>query len=102
MEVAIHGKRNLWLDSHKESYEMTSPKLCIRLFPIPGNEWVGNTIVKCNTSGYEATLTFKPKPFLGLRGDLGHLTGQIWDRARNQLLYELNGQWNKYVVNEFL
>jgi hypothetical protein len=79
---------------------MTSPRLSIRLFPAPGNEWVGSTTVKCDASGFEATLSFKPKPFLGLRGSLGQVSGQIWDRATDKLLFELHGHWNKYVVSK--
>lgn len=98
VEVTIKGKRNLWLDLHKENYEMTCPKLLIRLFPAPGNEWVGSTIVKCSSSGLEAALIFKGKPFFGLTGTLGQITGQILDTDNNKVLYELSGGWNRVVT----
>ena len=95
VEATIHGKRKLWLDSHQEVYEMTSPKLSIRLFPAPGTDWVGSSTIKCSSSGLEATINFKEKPFFGLKGVSGQLSGQISDIRNTRRLYDISGAWNR-------
>ncbi|CAJ1941797.1 unnamed protein product [Sphenostylis stenocarpa] len=42
IETKVHGKRQLKLHNHGETYEMNSPDLVIRMLPIPGTDWVGN------------------------------------------------------------
>lgn len=96
VEATIHGKRTLWLDSHQEEYEMTSPKLSIRLFPAPGTDWVGSSIIKCCSSGLEAIINFKEKPFFGLKGVPGQLSGHILDTCIMERLYDVSGAWNRY------
>ncbi|KAI5074254.1 hypothetical protein GOP47_0010215 [Adiantum capillus-veneris] len=98
VEGTIYGKRTLWLDSHQEVYETTSPKLLIRLFPAPGTEWVGSSSIKCSSSRLEATLSFKGKHLFGLRGIIGQVSGKVWDTSNGATLYEISGAWNKTVV----
>lgn len=98
VEATISGRRTLWLDSHREVYDLTSPKLLIRLFPSPGTEWVGKTTVKCSSSGLEAVLSFKGKGLLGLRGTVAQVSGKVWDTKTDTALYDLNGAWNKTVT----
>ncbi|KAH7446434.1 hypothetical protein KP509_01G055200 [Ceratopteris richardii] len=98
VEGTISGKRTLWLDSHGEAYELTSPKLLIRLFPIPGTEWVGTSTIKCCSSSLEASLSFKGKHFFGLRGTSGTVLGKVWDTNTGAILYEIHGAWNKTVT----
>ncbi|MCO5560518.1 hypothetical protein L7F22_014133 [Adiantum nelumboides] len=98
VEGTIYGKRTLWLDSHQEVYEATSPKLLIRLFPAPGTEWVGSSTIKCSSSRLEATLSFKGKHLFGLRGTVGQVSGKVLDTSNGATLYEINGAWNKAVL----
>ncbi|KAH7443804.1 hypothetical protein KP509_02G051600 [Ceratopteris richardii] len=98
VEGTIYGKRMLWLDAHHEAYEITCPKLLIRLFPVPGTEWVGTSTIKCVSTKLEANLLFKGKPLFGLRGTAGHVSGKIYDVSTSSTLYEINGAWNKTIT----
>lgn len=98
VEVTIQGRRSLRLESHGETYEMNCPKLLIRLFPVPGSEWVGTTKIQCCANALEATVVFKGKSLFGLRGTPGQVTGKIRDTRTNEVLYEVNGAWNKVVM----
>jgi len=45
VETEVHGKRQLKLQNHGETYEMSSPNLVIRILPILGIDWVGNVSI---------------------------------------------------------
>ncbi|KAI5074255.1 hypothetical protein GOP47_0010216 [Adiantum capillus-veneris] len=97
VEVTIQGKRELWMDAHKEVYEMTSPKLVIRFFPTFGNEWVGKSTIKCNASGFEADLLFHSRPFFGW-GSVCKVSGRIIDSSTQTPLFDLSGFYNQKVT----
>ncbi|MCO5560514.1 hypothetical protein L7F22_014129 [Adiantum nelumboides] len=97
VEVNIQGKRELWMDAHKEVYEMTSPKLVIRFFPTFGNEWVGKSTIKCNASGLEAELHFHSKPFFGW-GSVGRISGKVMDTSTQTCLFDLSGFYHQEVT----
>lgn len=95
VEATILGQRVVKLTEHKETYELTSPHLLIRLFPVASSEWVGTTTVHCKESGLEATVNFKPRTFFGMRGSANKVSGKIFKSSNNnKLLYELSGCWD--------
>ncbi|KAJ7534672.1 hypothetical protein O6H91_13G104800 [Diphasiastrum complanatum] len=96
IEVTIRGRRILSLLEFGEDYELTSPKLNIRFFPMPGTDWDGNTSVSCQQTGLKATISFKGKGLLGLRGGQRKISGKIWDSS-GKTLYELRGSWDNVV-----
>jgi hypothetical protein len=98
VEATILGQRHLNLLEHEEIYETSSPKLHICFFPIAGNEWVGNTTVRCIKSGLEASVSFKGKGFFALHGSSNKVSGKIWDISTKRILYELNGSWDQVVT----
>lgn len=102
VEITILGQRQLKLTEHHETYETSSPKLFIRFFPMPANEWLGNTTVRCIESGLEASVSFKGRGFFGFRGSSNRVSGKIWEISTKRVLYELNGSWDKWVPNLFL
>ena len=95
MEAEVCGASPLWLDLHNEVYTYTNPRIQVRFFPAPGNEFVSTSTVKCVSSGLEATIAFKTKTCFGLRGTLGQVMGQVWDVHSKCLLYEISGAWNR-------
>ncbi|CAM6046000.1 unnamed protein product [Sphagnum compactum] len=98
VEITILGQRQLKLTEHHETYETSSPKLFIRFFPMPANEWLGNTTVRCIKSGLEASVSFKGRGFFGFRGSSNRVSGKIWEISTKRVLYELNGSWDKVVT----
>lgn len=94
VEGVIQGKRKLNLWKYSENYEMNCPKLMIRFLPVPVVEWVGNITVRCPDSGLEATLSFKGQSFLGFGGNRA-VKGKIIDSLTRNLIYELDGHWDK-------
>ncbi|KAH7443807.1 hypothetical protein KP509_02G051800 [Ceratopteris richardii] len=98
VEVVIQGKRELWLDAHKEVYEMTSPNLMIQFFPTFGNEWVGSTTIKCSASDLEATLIFHSRPFYVWWGSIGQITGRVLKSSSQAPLHEISGFYNQILV----
>jgi len=98
VEATIVGQRVVKLTEHKETYELTSPHLLIRIFPVASSEWVGTTTVHCKESGLEATVNFKPRTFFGMRGSANKVSGKIFKSSNNKLLYELSGCWDGIVT----
>lgn len=98
VEVSVQGKRELWLDAHKEVYELTCPKLMIRFFPTLGNEWVGKSTIKCTASGLEANLYFHSRPLFSWRGSVGQISGKIIDTCTQTSLFDLSGFYNQVVT----
>ncbi len=98
MEVEVHGKKQLKLLNHGEIYVMNSPKLLIRFFPVPGTDWVGNVRIQCQESGLEAELNYKYNSFLGLRGNHRSIKGKVFESSSLKTLYEIDGQWDRYVL----
>eukprot|EP00850_Spirogloea_muscicola_P012404 SM000080S22919 [mRNA] locus=s80:101257:107523:+ [translate_table: standard] len=97
MEAVVHGPRRLFLDEYHEVYEMTCPRLSFRFLPSPGTEWVGETTVLCQQTGYEAVVKFKSKSFFGMGGANNRIGGKICN-SRTKESYELSGAWDKTVT----
>lgn len=97
VEVNVQGRRELFLNAHKEVYEMTCPKLVIRFFPTTGNEWVGKSTIKCSGSQLQANLLFHARPFFSLWGNIGEISGQILDSSTGDPLFDISGSYKGVV-----
>ncbi|KAI4344451.1 hypothetical protein L6164_011678 [Bauhinia variegata] len=97
VEAQVHGKRELKLLNHGESYEMNSPSLFIRVLPVPGIEWIGNVNISCQESGLVAELCYRSS-FLGIGGKQRLIKGKIFDSSSLKVLYEVDGQWDSTVT----
>eukprot|EP01018_Ginkgo_biloba_P027155 Gb_21513 [translate_table: standard] len=95
VEVTVQGKRELKLREFDETYEMNCPKLCIRFFPSPSAEWVGDVLIHCKQSGLKANISYKGKSLFGLKGSSTRITGKI---SSVQDLYELEGNWDQAIT----
>lgn len=95
VETEVHGKRQLKLLNHGETYEMNSPKLLIKFLPIPWVDWVGEHRIRCHETGLEAELYYGSSSFFGLRGNPRTVKGKIFDSMSFELLYEIDGQWDR-------
>lgn len=95
----MRGKRKLKLLNRGETYEMNTPNLLIRFVPMPGVNWVGNVRIRCPENGLEAQLHYGPKSFLGLGGNPRAVKGKIYETSTRRTLFELNGQWDRYLFN---
>ncbi|XP_044471444.1 oxysterol-binding protein-related protein 4B-like isoform X1 [Mangifera indica] len=95
VEAQTHGKRQLKLHKYKETYEMNSPKLLVRILPVPRTDWVGNVKIKCHEGGLEAELCFRGGSLLGRRGRA--IKGKIYESLSIQTLYEIDGHWDRTV-----
>ncbi|XP_078151106.1 oxysterol-binding protein-related protein 4C-like [Carex rostrata] len=98
VEAVIHGKRQLWLKSHNEKYEMNAPNLVIRILPKPCMEWSGTVRIKCKESGLEAEICYyRGNSFWGFGGNPRCIKGKIFNTSTQKLVYEISGHWDKNV-----
>ncbi|CAK8531859.1 unnamed protein product [Lathyrus sativus] len=98
VEAQVHGKRELKLLNHGETYEMNCPHLLFRILPIPGADWVGNVDIRCLETGLLAELTYKSShSFLGLGGNHKVIKGKILESSSMKILYEIDGHWDRIV-----
>lgn len=89
----------LKLRNHGETYEMNCPRLSIRILPFPGVSWVGNVNILCKETGLVAELSYKSSfSFLGLGGNSKLVQGKILDSSSFNVLYEIDGQWDRYML----
>ncbi|KAJ7979418.1 Oxysterol-binding protein [Quillaja saponaria] len=98
VEVQVHGKRQLKLLNHGETYEMNSPQLLIRILPVPGVDWVGNVTIRCPETKLVAELHYRSNSFLGFRGNQRLIKGKIYDSLSSKILYEVDGHWDRTVT----
>ncbi|GAB2291437.1 hypothetical protein Dimus_025692 [Dionaea muscipula] len=100
IETYVQGKRRLYLRGRGETYVMNSPNLSIRLFPVPGVDWVGEVRIKCPESGLEAELLYKSSSFFSLGGSRRSVTGKIFasSSSKTTTLYEVYGHWDRIVT----
>lgn len=101
METEVRGKRQLRLMDHGETYTMNTPKLVIKLIPVPGVDWVGKDRIQCNETGLEAEFWYGGRSFFGLRGNHRSIKGKIFESSSSSSsslrpLYEIDGHWDKY------
>ncbi|KAL5549461.1 hypothetical protein UlMin_004692 [Ulmus minor] len=98
VETEVRGTRKLKLLKHGETYLTNSPKLLIKVLPLPGVEWVGNDRIKCDETGLEAELCYGGKSFFGLRGTPRSIKGKIFDSSSMKPLYEIDGHWDRTIT----
>nr|CAB3483520.1 unnamed protein product [Digitaria exilis] len=100
IEAAVRGRRELRLPRHGETYELDCPNLLIRLLPSPAVEWSGDVRVVCVESGLEAEVSFcrSRRSFLGFGGgDARCVKGRILRSASREIVYEIDGFWDRTV-----
>ena len=97
VEVQVHGRRQLKLLNHKETYEMNSPNLLFRFLPSIGVDWIGNVYIRCLQTGLRAELCYRSNSFLGLRGKPRTIKGKIFHSSSFKVLYEVDGHWDRYI-----
>ncbi|KAK7329752.1 hypothetical protein VNO77_23929 [Canavalia gladiata] len=98
IETQVHGKRLLKLLNHGETYEMNSPRLSIRILPVPGVDWIGNVNIRCLETGLVAELSYRSShSFLGFGGNRKLIKGKILDSSLLKVLYEVDGHWDRTV-----
>ena len=97
----MHGKRQLKLQNHGETYEMSSPNLVIRILPIPGTDWVGNVSIRCQETGLVAELNYIGQSFFGFRAGQRLIKGKIFDSLSMKILYKIEGHWDRYLSLTF-
>ncbi|KAK7347758.1 hypothetical protein VNO80_22297 [Phaseolus coccineus] len=97
IETKVHGKRQLKLNNHGETYEMNSPNLVIRILPIPGTEWVGNLTIRCRETGLVAELNYMSQSFLGFGAGRRQIKGKIYDSLSQKILHKIEGHWDRTV-----
>ncbi|WVZ12019.1 hypothetical protein V8G54_016549 [Vigna mungo] len=98
IETKVHGKRQLKLHNHGETYEMNSPNLVIRILPIPGTEWVGNLSIRCLETGLVAELNYMSQSFFGFGGGRRQIKGKIYHSLSTKILYKVEGHWDRTVT----
>ncbi|KAJ6812253.1 oxysterol-binding protein-related protein 4C-like [Iris pallida] len=99
VEAVIRGKRQLWLQNFAENYKMDSPKLQIKIFPVPSADWVGDVSIRCKKSSLEAVLSFyKSQSFLGFGGNSRAIKGKIFHSKTLRTIFEVDGHWDRTVT----
>ncbi|XP_057421928.1 oxysterol-binding protein-related protein 4B-like isoform X2 [Lotus japonicus] len=98
VEAKVHGKRQLKLHNHGETYEMSSPHILFRFLPVPGTDWFGNVRIQCLETGLVADLTYMSQSFFGFRGNRRLIKGKIFDSLSMKVLYEIHGHWDSTVT----
>ena len=59
----LHGKRELKLLNHGETYEFKPPKLSIKFLPVPKTEWAGTQRIQCKETDLEAEFSYGKNHF---------------------------------------
>lgn len=98
VETKVHGKRQLKLHNHGETYEMNSPNLVIKILPIPGTDWVGNVSIQCLETGLVAELSYISQSFFGFGAGRRLVKGKIFDSLSMKILYKIEGHWDSIVT----
>ncbi|XP_022638693.1 oxysterol-binding protein-related protein 4C-like [Vigna radiata var. radiata] len=98
VEVHVHGIRQLKLHNHGETYEMNSPNLLIRIFPVPGVDWIGNVTIRCIETGLVAELSYVSQSFFGFGSNQRLVKGKIFDSLSKKILYKIEGHWESTVT----
>ncbi|CAL0330335.1 unnamed protein product [Lupinus luteus] len=99
IEAQVHGKRQLKLLNHGETYEMNCPHLLIRILPVPRVNWIGNVNIRCLETGLTADLLYTSShSFLGIGGNHRLVKGKILDSSSSKVLYEVDGYWDSTVT----
>ncbi|KAK7388134.1 hypothetical protein VNO78_22940 [Psophocarpus tetragonolobus] len=97
VEAQVHGKRKLKLHNHGETYEMNAPNLLIRIFPVPGTDWVGDVRIRCIETGLVAELSYISQSFFGFGTNRRLIKGKIFDSLSMKILYKIDGHWDSTV-----
>ncbi|XP_024005212.1 oxysterol-binding protein-related protein 4B isoform X1 [Eutrema salsugineum] len=100
VEIEVKGKRVMKLRRRKETYDMTQPRLVIRLLPVPRADWAGKIKIKCPETDLEAELHLISDSFIErLKGNNNRsIKGKISQSSSGNKLYDIFGQWDRTVM----
>ncbi|KAK7265227.1 hypothetical protein RJT34_32843 [Clitoria ternatea] len=98
VETKMHGKRQVKLYNHGETYEMSTPNLIIRFLPLPGAGWLGNVTIRCLETGLVAELNYISQSFFGFGGNRRLIKGKIFEALSKKSLYKIEGHWDSTVT----
>nr|XP_027069693.1 oxysterol-binding protein-related protein 4C-like isoform X2 [Coffea arabica]XP_027069694.1 oxysterol-binding protein-related protein 4C-like isoform X2 [Coffea arabica] len=99
IETEVNGRRQLKLLNKEETYEMNSPKLVIRLFPMLSVDWLGTVTIKCEETGIAAELYYRGNSFLPRPGIHRSIKGRIFmTSSSSKTIYEISGHWDRTVT----
>jgi len=77
---------------------MNCPNFVFRFLPIPGIDWVGNVNIRCLETGLAAELSYIRQSFFGFgSGNRRRIKGKIFDSLPMDVLYKIDGHWDKYI-----
>jgi len=74
---------------------MNSPDLLLRIFPVPGVDWVGNVTIRCIETGLVAELSYHSQSFFGFGTNRRLVKGKIFDSLSKKILYKIEGHWDR-------
>jgi len=100
IEVRLTGTIRIELSKFKETYELTRPTFWTTGVLGIGKqrqEFIGETKLVCAESDLEATVEYKAKGLLGIRGEANVVVGKIKKKSTGKVLYEIVGVWDKEV-----
>ncbi|XP_057980816.1 oxysterol-binding protein-related protein 4C-like [Malania oleifera] len=97
IETEVIGKRQLKLLNLGENYVMNSPKLLVRLLPVPCVDWVGTVRIRCEETSLQAELCYRGS-FLGRRGNQRSVKGKIFESSSSNTIFEIDGHWDRIVT----
>ncbi|KAA8498388.1 Oxysterol-binding protein-like [Porphyridium purpureum] len=100
VEVRLSGLIRISLDKYNETYELVRPQIWTSGLLGIGKqrvEFLGETTIRCEASGLEASFEYKGKGMMGMRGDANVVTGTVKEIASGKTLYEINGIWDQQV-----
>lgn len=95
IETEVQGKRQLKLLDRKETYTMNSPKLVIRLLPVPRVDWIGTVTICCQETDLEAELSYRGNAFLPRPSIHRSIKGKIFKSSTSKVIYEISGHWDR-------
>lgn len=98
IDTEVQGTRKLKIISKNETYIMNSPKLVIRLLPLPGVHWLGNVTIVCQETGIRAELCYRGNSILPLPSIHRSVKGKIFTSTSSTAMYDITGHWDRNVI----
>ncbi|KAJ0251438.1 Oxysterol-binding protein-related protein 4B [Hirschfeldia incana] len=104
VELEVKGERVMKLQSRKESYDMSPPRLIIRVLPSLRVDWAGKMKIKCPETDLEAELNLVSDSFIErFRGNNNRsVKGKISESSSGIKLYDIFGHWDRTVSTKNL
>lgn len=100
LSVGVHnvGQGVINVSKHNETYICTFPSAYGRsILTVPWVELGGSVDIKCEQTGYKASIEFVTKPFYG--GKKHRVMGEI-TRPNNEPILSIDGEWNGIMYSK--